>query len=61
MSKRRENIKRLKEMKFEKAPKKVEPKVEEVIDADVNNDGVVDEEDVKAVEKAAKKKKKFRK
>ena len=48
-------------MKFEKAPKKVEPKVEEVIDADVNNDGVVDEEDVKAVEKAAKKKKKFRK
>jgi hypothetical protein len=58
MSKRKENIKRLKNLKFDKKEVVIEVVEEVKIDADVNNDGVVDEEDVKAVEKEAKKKKK---
>ena len=67
MRKRKSNSERLKalceEMKKGKkaAPKKekkAEKKAEKVIDADVNDDGKVDEKDVAIVEKIARKAKK---
>jgi len=53
MSNRRDNINRIKNLKFEK-----KAVVKKIVDADVNKDGIVDEKDIEVVKEAVQKKKK---